>query len=137
MSSLDLPSNSLSSSRNLMHLEIRYTFFVNNEKYRTAMVKYSDIVNKDYAQKRTLSSRKQTDINQEKIQSIYDEAKKAVEHNPTYDNYVDYIIVCLTLTTQQVGVLRFLVGKLAKNFFSLTIINYITISTAFCLSIYA
>jgi hypothetical protein len=22
--------------------------------------------------------------------------KKAVEHNPTYDNYVDYIIVCLT-----------------------------------------
>ncbi len=30
----------------------------NNEKYRTAMVKYSDIVNKDYAQKRTLESRK-------------------------------------------------------------------------------
>ena len=67
-----------------------------NEKYKSDMVKYSEIVNKQYSEKKTKESRKQSNLTQEKIKEIYDDLKKKVATNPTYDNYNNYIIVCLT-----------------------------------------
>jgi hypothetical protein len=66
------------------------------EAYKEAMVSYSNEVNKQYAQKKTTESRKESGINQEKIQQLYELTKQELVNNPSYDNYNDYIIICLT-----------------------------------------
>lgn len=66
-------------------------------EYKNEMVQYSDIVNKNYSEKRTKSDRLESGISSDKIKQIYNTLKEKVKANPTNENLnMDFIIVCLT-----------------------------------------
>jgi integrase len=70
--------------------------YTGNEQYKESMKQYVDIVNKNYAEKRTKDTRKEANIDTDKIKQIYENAKVQLKNNPSYENYIDYIIICLT-----------------------------------------
>ncbi len=68
-----------------------------NDKYKNEMIQYSDIVNKEYALKKTKDERKQSDMSIEKINKLFNDYKKRVKLFPDDQQlYQDYVIIALT-----------------------------------------
>jgi hypothetical protein len=85
-------SKSSQTAKTLLSAIVIYT---NNDKYREIMVHYIDQVNDKYKQKRTDQKRLDSGLTSEKINDIYELMKNKVKHNPTHENWINYIILCL------------------------------------------
>lgn len=67
-----------------------------DEKYKTAMIEYSVIVNNVYAEKRTNEKRADAELTPEKIKEVYIKCQEKLKLSPTNQNYVNFLIVALT-----------------------------------------
>ncbi len=68
-----------------------------HDKYKQEMIKYSEIVNKLYAQKKTKVERQESNMTGQKLKDIFESYKKKVKLFPNDSKlYQDYVIIALT-----------------------------------------